>query len=361
MSKNKFIAIRNQADSSTLELYFLDVIGDTYDFWTGMSISHVQEIINQVNAYNPSNILVIIDSVGGDAPTGISIYNFLKNHKAKVQVEIIGLCCSISVGLAMCANKGKLRIAKNAFMMIHPASGVVCGTADEIRQGADVIDMYTNQIFDIIAERSGKTVDEISKLCAGGDYWMTGEEAVAQGFADTIFNDNANIQIAARLDETQYKNIPQQIRAQIAPKLEDNHISSFQEQINEMKNFFTEIKNAMLGIKPTESTDTAAISNQVAEAMAKPFETLNQDIETTITNKLDGLKPSLVEEIKIAVTNELKTVYDERIKALETANGTLAQTNKDLEKDITSMKGKASVSNQDGDVKKPIGVRKAYA
>lgn len=384
MSKSKFIAIRNQSDSSTLELYFLDIIGDHYDWWTGMMHSKVQEIIDKVNYYKPSKIKCVIDSEGGDAQTGISIYNFLKRCDAKVEVEIIGLAGSIASVIAMAANKGKLRIAKNAFIMIHKAEGVVGGTSQEIRQGADLVDLYTSQIVDIYSQRTGKSVDEINALIEDGDYWMAGEEAVAQGFADETFNETPNLQIAARLDTSVYKNIPAQIRAQMKPSSEpekDDTKTFIQNQFSDMKKFFTEIVNAIKGVKP--STDPAvSITNQIAEAVTAPFEKLADEIETTITNKVndatgetlvttitnkvkdsvgtvdfsvDGPAKTAVENAaKVAVENAIKPL-SEQITALRTANEEMAQKNKDLESEITNLKGNPSSGGSGGDGKTPIG------
>jgi ATP-dependent protease ClpP protease subunit len=373
MEKKRFIAIRNQADSNTLELYFLDVIADTYDWYTGFT-SKVQEIIDKVNYYKPSTIKLIIDSEGGDAPTGMAIYNFLKRCDAKVEVEIIGLAASIASVVAMSANKGKLKIAKNAFMMLHKAEGAVWGTSEEIRQGADLVDMYTSQIVDIYSQRSGKTADEINTLIANGDFWMSGEEAVAQGFADATFNDTPNLQIAARLDPKIYKNIPAQIRAQMKGEPEpDNDKSFIQQQITEMKKFFTEIVNAIKGVKPEEGK---TITNQIAEAVTAPFEKVADEIETTITNKVNEVVASKTvnEAIGLQVTNAVtaavdfskdgpaKTAIDAAVKvavenatkdfggkitALETAKAELEKKNGELEKDITNLKGNGSTTQQE--------------
>jgi ATP-dependent Clp endopeptidase proteolytic subunit ClpP len=381
MKRSKFVAIRNQADSSVLELYFLDVIQDDYDWFTGMQISKVQEIIDKVNFYNPSKIICYIDSGGGDAQTGLSIYNFLKRYDARVEVEIIGLAGSIASVIAMAANKGKLRIARNGFMMIHQAEGICWGTAEELRQNADLIEKYTAQIVDIYSQRTGKTVDEINALIAGGDYWMSGTEAVDQGFCDETFNDvSQNLQIAARLDLDVYKNIPAQIRAQLKPekaKPEEETKTFIQNQIDDMKKFFNEIVNAIKGVKPVDGTP---ITNQIAEAVTAPFEKVAEEIETTITNKVgeavksDDVKTEITAQVnaaadfskegpaktaldasvKVAVENATKD-YATKITNLETANTELKKKNEDLEKDITNLKGKKSVTNENTDEVKPIG------
>lgn len=381
MKKKRFIAIRNQADN-TLELYFLDIIEDTYDWFMGWT-SKVQEVIDKVNYYKPSKIKVIIDSEGGDAQTGMSIYNFLKRSEAKVEVEIIGLAASIASVIAMAANKGKLRIAKNAFIMIHKAEGVCYGTGDELRKGADVVDMYTAQIADIYAQRTGKSLEEINAMIDDGDFWMTGEEAVANGFADETFNDTPNLQIAARLDMSQYKHVPAQIRAQLKPSETDDK-SFIQLQFDQMKKFFTEIVNAMRGTKPAADANPQTIVTNLADAIQKPMETLGDEIEKTIdekvnnatgealitkiTNKIketapaaavidftaEGPKNALDAAVKLAVDAATKPMASQ-ITNLETANADLKKKNEDLEKDITNMKGGRSRGEESGGGKQPVG------
>jgi ATP-dependent Clp protease protease subunit len=359
MGAQKFVAIKNQADTATLELFFLDIIQDSFDWFTGVT-SPVQDVIDKVNFYKPSTIKVVIDSDGGDAQKGIAIYNFLKRYDAKVEVEIIGLAASIASVIAMAANKGKLRIAKNAFMMIHNAEGVVAGTSDDIRKGADLVDLYTSQIVDIYVQRTGKTAEEIAALMTNGDYWMTGEQAVEQGFADATFNDNTNvISIAARLDSSHYKNIPQQIRAQLTPEPTQTFI---QTQFSEMKKFFTEIVNSIRGIKPV---DGQPIQNQLADAVLQPFEKLGDEMEAQITNRVseavkgDAGKAAITaqltaylgtEEGKVTITAMLKPLVD-------AATADLKKKNEDMETEITNLKGgQSSASAEEG--KQPTVVGK---
>lgn len=379
MAKSKFIAIRNQTDSNTLELHFLDVIQDSFDWFSGMTYSKVQEIINQVNAYQPSKILCIIDSIGGDAQTGLSIYNYLKHSNAKVEVEVIGLAGSIASVVAMAANKGKLRMAKNAFMMIHKAEGGVLGTADEVRQGADIIQKYDDQIADIYSQRLGKPVDEIKALYANGDYWMTGEEAVAQGFADAIFNETINIQVAARLDIKDYTNIPEAIKAQLEPAEAEDDKTFIQTQFNEMKKFFTDlgtsIMNSVKGVKAPEANNHEALMGSIGTAISNSFEQASVNMETAVQEVVkteigsDTTKAAIVNEVtnavnaidftkdgahKTAIENAVKVAVDaatkdmaDKITNLETANAQLTKTNGELVQDITNLKGKKTTAKDE--------------
>jgi ATP-dependent Clp endopeptidase proteolytic subunit ClpP len=341
MKRTHFVAIRNQSADSTLELYFLDVIQDTYDWWTGMQVSKVQEIIDKVNAYKPSKITCYIDSVGGDAQTGMSIYNFLKLYNAKIEVRVIGLAASIAAIIAMAASKGKLFIARNAFMMIHKAEGMAWGSSDELRQAAELVDKYTGQCADILAQRTGKTVDEINALMADGDYWMTGQEAKDQGFADDTFNDVENVNVAARLEPAEFDKIPARIRAQLKPTAtpeKDDNKNFIQNQFEDMKKFFTEIVNAIRGVKPEDGKN---ITNQIADAVNAPFEKLGDEIDSTIANKVsDEVKG---ETVKTEITNQVTAALDFTKEGpaktiLETAvNAAVENATKDFTGKITTL------------------------
>lgn len=376
--KNKFIAIRNQTDNSTLELFFLDVIQDSFDWFTGMEMSKVQEIIDKVNNAQPRVIKLLIDSEGGDAQTGISIYNFLKRTGARVEVEVIGLAGSIASVIAMAANPGKLKIARNGFMMIHRAQGIAIGTGDELRSSAAVVDKYDDQIADIYSQRTNKPVDEIRALYANGDFWMSGQEAVDQGFADATFNDvTNNLNIAARLDLDIYKNLPAAVRAQLGTTGTEGHMDPrgepgeegktfLQIQLDEMKNLITAILNSIRGVKPEEGKP---LPEQIASAMTEPMQNFANEIETTISSQVDTAITSqaVIDKIKAAlppppapvpvdltqVSALLTSEGDNAFKtfvtnAIENALKPLRDENTALKNDVLLLKGKTSNSGHTG-------------
>jgi ATP-dependent Clp protease protease subunit len=369
MYKSGFIAIRNQADSATLQLYFLDVIQDSYDWFFDETISKVQEIIDKVNYYKPSKIICTIDSVGGDAQVGMSIYNFLKAYQAKIEVEIIGLAGSIAAVLAQAANKGKLRIARNGFMMIHEASGICVGTASEIRQQADVVEKYTGQCADIFAQRTGKSKEDILALFAGGDYWMTGQEAVDQGFADETFNDvPVELNIAARLDTSVYKNIPAAIRAQLKPSSEEDPQTN--KILSEMAKLGDKIVNLFKSHKPAANADVPTVLNQVGEIMKPALDEFETEIESSVRNQVsEEMKGDSVEKVienkitatvtaifqasegdaKTALDTTIKNVVEDAVKDYKTKVDDLEKKNKELVQEITNIKGNKSNPGDGGD------------
>lgn len=364
------IAIKNATSDSALELHFLDTITNTtyFDWTTGESVTTnlVEETIAQVKAANPSKIKCIIDSIGGDAGIGLAIYNFLKSYNAKVEVEIIGMAGSIASVIAMAASKGKLSIARNAFMVIHKAWGVGIGNSDELRQAADVIDKYTAQVVDIYAQRTGKTLDEVSALIAGGDYWMSGVEAVEQGFADLIFNDNAQLLVAAHLLHLpkQYKNVPSDIKDKlrynhnnnnsnsiavkqqqnIQPVAKDHHLETTDEPslktpysfFNHLKQEFmhivNQIKEAFAGVKDQYTASTTEDKSAEQSIALVEIPTLLNHLEAALTPALADIE-NKIEQI------EKEKIQKETFASLQTELSNATKNIEQLQADIANLLG----------------------
>lgn len=360
------IAMKNTIGDGVLELQFLDTIANNtqFDWTTGelLTTNLVEETIAQVKAASPSKIKCTIDSIGGDASIGLAIYNFLKSYNAKVEVEIIGMAGSIASVMAMAASKGKLSIARNAFMVIHKAWGVGIGNSNDLRQAADVIDKYTAQVVDIYAQRSGKNTEEIAALIENGDYWMSGVEAVEQGFADSIFNDNAQLLVAAHLIQLppQYKNVP----ADIKDKLRYNHKSTVVKQEQKKIQFIANNDHSTTTDEPSLKTpysffnnlkqEFMHIVNQIKEAFAgvkdqytapntedKSSEQSMALVEIpTLLNRLEAaLTPTLT-----AIENKVEQIEKEKIQSetftsLQTELSNATKNIEQLQADIANLLG----------------------
>lgn len=265
MAKHKaYIGIKNASESKTLELHFTDYIYDGFDWDTWETINLVQDTINKIRDANPDKIKVVINSLGGDVMIGLALYNYLKAHKAEKEVEIIGFAASIASVMAMCADKGKLKMAKNSFMIIHAAWSYAVGTASEMREQAEQLDKVTNELADIYAQRSGKKASHFTNLWAGGDVWLTGEEALEEGLADELFNADP---VKAHVDISTYdfKNIPPALLN--AAKPEEDHKSFFTNLKSEFMNIIDSLKAAISGAKTDKKYDKVPERDAVLDMM----------------------------------------------------------------------------------------------
>ncbi len=130
-------------------------------------------------------INIHINSPGGSLYHAFPIYNVIANSKKEIHTYNDGLAASAG-GVLLLAGK-KIHSAKNAFLMIHRASGVAWGDAEYMRDYADTLEKYEGVIAERFAEKSGmEKVDFIAKYFNGKDHFLTAEEAAEEGFIDTI-------------------------------------------------------------------------------------------------------------------------------------------------------------------------------
>ncbi|BDB62365.1 head maturation protease, ClpP-related [Rhodococcus sp. RDE2] len=168
--------INAQAGAAT-EILIYDVIGS---YWLD---TDAQTIATQIKELDSDEIVVRINSPGGDAFDGIAIMNALRAHSAKVTVRIDGLAASAASVIAMAGDE--IIMGEGSQMMIHEAWLYTSGTADYLRAEADRLDKMTDSITAVYARRAGGEFDEWRALVAA-ETWFTADEAVAAGLADKV-------------------------------------------------------------------------------------------------------------------------------------------------------------------------------
>jgi len=126
---------------------------------------------------------VYINSYGGLADEGVAIHNLLKSHAGKITVTIDGLAASASSLIAMAG--ADIAIRRGSLMMIHDPSVVAGGTANDLEKTASSLHILGDQMAEIYASRSGKSVTKVRNMMIA-ETWFSPEEAVRQGFADRV-------------------------------------------------------------------------------------------------------------------------------------------------------------------------------
>ena len=157
-----------------------DVIGE--DFWTGGGVT-AKRISAALRSIGERDVVVKINSPGGDMFEGIAIYNLLRGHKAKVTIEVMGWAASAASIIAMAGDE--IRMGLGTFMMVHNAWGIVIGNRHDMREAAGLFDGFDAAIADIYEARTGMKRKDIEKLM-DAETFMGPSEAVANGFADSI-------------------------------------------------------------------------------------------------------------------------------------------------------------------------------
>ena len=123
------------------------------------------------------DISFYINSPGGSVTAGMAIYDTMQYIKCDVSTICMGMAASMGAFLFSSGAKGKRYILPNAEVMIHQPLGGAKGQATEILIAADHIKRTKERLNKILAENTGKSIDEIF-ADTERDNWLTAEEAV---------------------------------------------------------------------------------------------------------------------------------------------------------------------------------------
>ena len=131
------------------------------------------------------DINLYINSPGGSVTAGMAIYDTMQYIKPDVSTLCIGMAASMGAFLLAGGAKGKRYALPNAEVMIHQPSGGARGQATDIRIHAENILRTKAKLNQILAENTGKPVEEVERDTER-DNFMSAEEAKAYGLIDAV-------------------------------------------------------------------------------------------------------------------------------------------------------------------------------
>lgn len=164
-----------QTDTAPAEVLIYDEIG-----WYGVT---ADGFVNDLKAIDGDEIVVRVNSPGGDVYDGIAILNALRGHKAKITTIVDGLAASAASFIAMAGDE--IVMNPNSEMMIHDAWGYSIGNAEDMHKAADDLDRVSNNIASIYAERAGGTTEAWREVMRA-ETWYSAQEAVDAGLANRV-------------------------------------------------------------------------------------------------------------------------------------------------------------------------------
>ena len=189
------IVIDEGGSSARIDMYGEVVSARPTDWWTGEPIPGnfiaQDEFLKDLSELEGKDeVTVHINSVGGDMYAGIAIYNRLKGLAAHVTTINDGLAASAGSLIFMAGDDRKMHTGSN--LMIHGAAGFLYGyyQVQDLRDAAKQMEAHNKAGVNIYAERTGRDKSEINALVEA-ETWMTGDEAVTEGFATETITDEA--------------------------------------------------------------------------------------------------------------------------------------------------------------------------
>jgi ATP-dependent Clp protease protease subunit len=137
------------------------------------------------------DIQLYINSGGGSVYAGLGIYDTMQYIKPDVSTMCVGLAASMAAVLLTAGQKDKRTALKHSRVMIHQPLGGARGQASDIEITAKEILKLKTELYEILAEHSGKDIETIEKN-SDRDYWMKAIEAKEYGLIDEVLLKKSN-------------------------------------------------------------------------------------------------------------------------------------------------------------------------
>ena len=170
--------------SDTAESVHIDIYGDIgEDVWSDEASVGAKAFLDAVRDAKGKAIDLHVNSGGGSVFDAFAMMTALSNHDGKVTAHVDGIAASAASFLLAAADE--VRMSSAGFIMIHDASTVVFGNADDFRGAAEWLDTIDGMLAGIYAKRGTKTEAEFREAM-DETTWFTADKAVEWGLVDYI-------------------------------------------------------------------------------------------------------------------------------------------------------------------------------
>lgn len=140
-------------------------------------------IFNQELNAGSGDVLIWLNSPGGDVVAAAQIYNMLLDYPGHVRVNIDGIAASAASVIAMAAST--VAMSPVSMMMIHNPATLAIGDESELGRAIDMLASVKESIINAYQLKTGMSRANLSKLM-DAETWMDARAALDLGFADTL-------------------------------------------------------------------------------------------------------------------------------------------------------------------------------
>lgn len=211
--QNTFFNMKASADGKSADVFIYgEITKYAWEEYGEMSSTMFKNELDGLGEVD--TIHLYINSPGGSVFEGVTIYNMLKRHKARIVVHVDAVAASIASVIAMAGDE--IRMPSNSMLMVHNALvGPLWGNAQELRKAADDVERITKSSMSTYLDKAGDKLDEETlKDLLDSETWLSAESALEYGLCDVI--ESANEMVASIDGDlfANYKNVPTELKQQ---------------------------------------------------------------------------------------------------------------------------------------------------
>lgn len=199
--QSKFV----QAKGGEASIYLYDpIVSDrvTAEWWGGVC---PQDFVPALRALEADHITLYTNCPGGDVFAAEAMCQALREHPAKITMQIEGYAASAATSIA-CACDEVVATAASKYM-IHQTWCLAVGNADSLMQTVDLLRKCDASMFAEYEKRTGQSAEQIIEWCKA-ETWFTAEEAKQYGFIDRILEAAPSASAARKWNLSAYANAP---------------------------------------------------------------------------------------------------------------------------------------------------------
>ena len=109
------------------------------------------------------DVQIYLNTPGGSVQGGLAIYDTMQYINCDISCTCTGMAASMGSVLLAAGTKGKRYALKHSRIMLHQPSGYTGGQASDIQIDVNQILSYKNDLYQIIAEHTGQSVEKVEK------------------------------------------------------------------------------------------------------------------------------------------------------------------------------------------------------
>jgi len=160
-------------------------LGDAVDDYNANMV--IAQLLFLSNEDRKADIHFYINSPGGSVSAGLAVFDTMRFVRCDVATYCVGMAASMGAVLLAGGAKGKRHVLPNSRVLIHQPliRGVVTGPATDLEIEAQEILRLRQRLYEILAESTGKPLDQIETDC-DRNKWLDAAEAVEYGVVDKV-------------------------------------------------------------------------------------------------------------------------------------------------------------------------------